>query len=158
MATRSGNGRRRLAAVVVAASSALLVAPAAHAEVSTSHAVHRTGAGPCALPRPAEESIQDYSKDLIRCAAAQWPVPGGAARAICVARRESGLVPTTSSPGGAYVGLFQHLASAWQERYQEWADPGWGLKDDPLNGRTNTIVTIRMVNADGWAPWSGTGC
>jgi hypothetical protein len=27
-----------------------------------------------------------------------------------------------------------------------------------LNGRTNAVVTMRMVNAEGWGPWAGVGC
>ena len=115
-------------------------------------------AGPCALTRDDGESIQDFSIRLITCAADRWPVPGGADQAVCVARRESGLVPTASSPTGEYVGLFQHSAAAWPDRYTEWTRPVWQLKENPFNGRTASVVTMRMVNADGWGPWSGAGC
>jgi hypothetical protein len=114
--------------------------------------------GPCALTRAPGETIQDFSSQLIQCAATRWPVPGGADKAICIAQRESGLIPTASSATGEYVGLFQHLAAAWPDRYAEWTRPGWQLKPSPLNGRTNAVVTMRMVNAAGWGPWSGAGC
>lgn len=114
--------------------------------------------GPCALARSEGEAIQDLSIRLIECAATRWPVEGGAEKAICIARRESGLIPTATSATGQYVGLFQHSAAAWPDRYAEWTRPAWGLKQSPLNGRTNAIVTIRMVSSDGWGPWSGLGC
>ena len=114
--------------------------------------------GPCPLTRAPGEAIQDFSTHLITCAATRFPVPGGADKAICIAERESGLIPTASSPTGDYVGLFQHQAAAWPDRYTEWTRPAWQLKPSPLNGRTNAIVTMRMVNADGWGPWSGAGC
>jgi hypothetical protein len=95
---------------------------------------------------------------VIECAARRWPVPGGAAKAICIAQRESDLVPTATSPNGQFVGLFQHLASAWPDRYAAWTRPVWQLRPSPLNARTNAIVTIRMVSVDGWGPWSGAGC
>ena len=114
--------------------------------------------GPCALTRTSGEAIQDFSIQLIQCAAEHWPVPGGADKAICIAQRESGLIPTATSASGEYVGLFQHLAAAWPDRYAEWTRPAWQLKPSPLNGRTNAVVTMRMVNAAGWGPWSGAGC
>ncbi len=123
--------------------------------------LHRGGSrisGPCALFRLEGEAIQDFSKRLIECAADRWPVEGGAEKAICIAERESGLIPTASSPSGMYVGLFQHSAADWPRRYDEWTRPYWRLKENPYNGRTNAIVTMRMANAEGWGPWAGVGC
>lgn len=114
--------------------------------------------GPCALARVDGEGIRDFSRRLIECAAKKWEVEGGADKAICIADRESGLIPSASSPTGQYVGLFQHSADDWARRYDEWTRQVWRLKQNPYNGRTNTIVTIRMVNAEGWGPWSGLGC
>jgi hypothetical protein len=114
--------------------------------------------GPCVLTRSDGEKIQDFSIRIIQCAADRWPVPGGAEKAICIAKRESGLIPTASSATGLYLGLFQHSAAAWPDRYDEWTQPVWELKRTALNGRTNAIVTIRIVNAEGWGPWSGVGC
>jgi hypothetical protein len=114
--------------------------------------------GPCALVRAEVETIQAFSKRLITCAADRWPVEGGAEKAICIAERESGLIPTASSQTGMYVGLFQHSAADWPRRYDEWTKPWWRLKVNPYNGRTNSIVTMRIANAEGWDAWSGTGC
>jgi hypothetical protein len=108
--------------------------------------------------RSVDEAIQDFSIRIITCAADKWPVDGGADRAICIARRESGLIPTASSPTGMYVGLFQHSAADWPRRYEQWTRPSWQLKENPYNGRTNAIVTVRMANAQGWGAWAGAGC
>lgn len=117
---------------------------------------HRTG--PCDIHRTADMTIKEHSKALIRCAVARWPVKGGADKAICVARRESALNPKAVGGDGAYLGLFQHMKSAWHERFVAWTKRAWQLKDDGLNGRSNTIVTIRIANAQGWAAWKGAGC
>ena len=131
------------------------------------HGSPRSGLRPHRTPRVPHlarrvrlegEAIQDFSRRLIGCAASRWPVEGGAEKAICIAERESGLIPTASSPTGMYVGLFQHSAADWARRYEEWTRPNWRLKVNPYNGRTNAIVTIRMVNAEGWGPWAGVGC
>jgi hypothetical protein len=114
--------------------------------------------GPCALARVDGEAIQDFSIRLITCAAARWPVEGGAEKAVCIADRESGLIPTASSQTGLYVGLYQHSVADWPRRYEEWTRPIWQLKENPYNGRTNAIVTMRIANAEGWAAWAGTGC
>ncbi len=120
-----------------------------------------TPTGPCALTRGVAEPVQGFSKRLIRCAASHWVVPGGAAKAICIAGRESGLVPTATSAGGAYLGLYQHSARYWPIRYRTWANAGWHLRSTALSGRTNAIVTLRMVHAaGGWASagWPVRGC
>jgi len=144
--------RRARRVVLLAALTVALVlglAPAAGAH-------HRSG--PCDVHVLPGETVVHHSKELIRCAVRKWAVEGGAARAICIARRESGLIPTAESAGGDFLGLFQHMAAAWQDRYTSWTWPGWRLKDDALNGRSNTIVTIRMVHDGGWGPWGGLNC
>jgi hypothetical protein len=113
--------------------------------------------GPCPLERRDGETVRQLSKRLIRCAVDRWSVPGGAEKAICIARAESDLNPEAESENGEYLGLFQHLAEAWPDRYEEWTRPAWGLDESALSGRTNAIVTLRMVNANGWGPWSGVG-
>jgi hypothetical protein len=144
---------------VAVALSLFLTAPALATTIDRGGAdVARGISGPCPLVRLEDEAIQAFSKRLIECAATRWPVEGGAEKAICIAQRESGLIPTASSPTGMYVGLFQHSAADWPRRYDEWTRPYWRLKVNPYNGRTNAIVTIRMVNAEGWGPWAGVGC
>jgi hypothetical protein len=115
------------------------------------------GTGPCDLTRKADESVRGKMRRMIRCATDRWEVPGGAERAICVADAESDLNPMAESAGGDFLGLYQHMARAWPDRYDTWTRPAWRLNTNALSGRSNAIVTIRMVNADGWGPWRGAG-
>jgi hypothetical protein len=94
---------------------------------------------------------------VIRCAVERWSVPGGAEKAICIADAESGLNPEARSAGGVYLGLFQHPAKGWPDRYREWTRESWELDETALSGRTNAIVTARIVNAEGWGAWHGVG-
>ena len=114
--------------------------------------------GPCYITARAGETVKHRMKRIIRCAVDRWSVPGGSTKAICVANRESHLNPHASSATGKYLGLFQHAATAWPGRYAKWTRPEWQLRRSALNGRTNAIVTIRMVHSDGWGPWKGAGC
>ena len=152
------NRRIRVIAAAIGGSLTLSLFAASLAFASPLGAVPTRVPGPCALVRVAGETIQDFSIRLITCAADRWPVEGGAEKAICIAKRESGLIPTASSPTGMYVGLFQHSAADWPRRYDEWTKPWWQLKENPYNGRTAAIVTMRIANAEGWAAWEGAGC
>ncbi len=118
--------------------------------------------GPCPIARPETQSltaVRSYARAVIRCAVARWPVPGGAKRAICIARRESGLNPKAMSPHKLYLGLFQHSAKDWKRRYRAWTKPSWNLGPSALNARTNAIVTMRMVHAArSWSAWGRKGC
>jgi hypothetical protein len=114
--------------------------------------------GPCDLTRGRDERIQQFSRRLIRCAASAWPVPGGVDKAICIAARESGLDPRAQSRTGKYLGLYQHSAKLWPDRFETWNEPSWDLRPSALNGRSNAIVTMRMVNTSNWGPWRGVGC
>jgi len=120
------------------------------------------GVGPCALVGRSGETLTHLMKRRITCAAERFgPVPGGAARAICIAKRESGLDPTATSPTGMYLGLYQHARTYWPSRYITWTKPAWELSTKAKNGRTNSIVTLRMVHAAGsWkaAGWPAKGC
>jgi hypothetical protein len=125
--------------LVVALTGSLLVTP-----TPATAADHRPG--PCAFHRGDDEDVTHFSRRLIRCAVDEFgPVPGGARRAICIAKRESGLLPTARSASSMYLGLFQHSAGAWPDRYETWTDPTWELPRSALKGRTNSIVTILMV-------------
>jgi hypothetical protein len=87
-------------------------------------------------------------KQLIRCAARRWMVPGGPDKAISVARCESHLDPAAYGSGNA--GLFQQAVVYWPARAR-----GFGFAGaSPFNGRANAIVSIRMAHASGWAAWS----
>ncbi|GIU97146.1 MAG: hypothetical protein KatS3mg013_0949 [Actinomycetota bacterium] len=117
--------------------------------------------GPCPLEPRAGETVQHFARRLIRCAVERWPVPGGAERAICIARRESGLDPSAISPTGDYRGLFQHARESWPTRYETFTREAWELPEPARNGRTNAIVTVRMVRRyGGWGPagWPAKDC
>jgi hypothetical protein len=112
---------------------------------------------PCDLQRRADETIRHLSKRQIRCAVETFgPVKGGVDRAICIAKRESNLLPGAQNPEGPYDGLFQHLESAWDDRYTRYTEPLWSLPTSPFSGRTNAIVSVLMVvdfgtwNEAGW--------
>jgi hypothetical protein len=158
MGMRRNRRIRVIAAAVTGGALAVTLFAAAPAVASPLRATTTPVPGPCALIRESGETIQDFSIQIITCAADRWPVEGGAEKAICIAQRESGLIPTASSATGKYVGLFQHSAADWPRRYDTWTRPIWHLKENPYNGRTNAIVTIRMANAEGWAAWAGVGC
>jgi hypothetical protein len=119
--------------------------------------------GPCDFHRRDDESTRAFAKRRIVCAVERFgPVPGGSDRAICIARRESGLYPSaTSEPTGEYRGLYQHDRDFWGWRYDTHTLPAWELSRRALNGRTNAIVTIRMVfEAGTWreAGWPRKEC
>jgi hypothetical protein len=141
---------RRVAPILLVALALPLLAPAL---ASAEHLP-----GPCDRHRGEGETVRSQMKRIIRCAADRWEVPDGARRAICIADRESNLDPKAESATGEYLGLYQHSADAWPDRYEEWTHPSWQLPENALHGRTNAVVTIRMVNANGWGPWEGLGC
>ncbi len=89
-------------------------------------------------------------KQLIRCAARRWQVPGGPDKAISVARCESRLSPKAYNPGG-YAGVYQQSMRYWKGRARDYGFPDWSV----YNGRANVIVSIRMAHRYGWGPW---GC
>lgn len=149
--------QRRLGAILLVAAlaaSAVLVGSPAGAVRSAPH--------PCDLPRRGGESIQHHSRRLVECAVGAFgPIRGGAGRAVCIARRESGLIPSASSKTGEYLGLYQHAASYWPSRFDTYTDASWDLSSSALSGRSNAIVTIRMVRAiGGWkrAGWPVKSC
>jgi soluble lytic murein transglycosylase-like protein len=88
-------------------------------------------------------------KRLIRCSVRRWHVPGGASKAITVARKESGFRPRAYNPAG-YKGIYQQSTRYWRRRARTYGFPGWGA----FNGRANIMVSIQMVHRGGWGPWS----
>jgi len=88
-------------------------------------------------------------KQLIRCAAAHWHVPGGADTALAIADRESRFRPIAYNPSGC-AGIYQHMLEYWPVRASAYGFPGWSA----FNARANIIVTIKMVKQGGWGPWT----
>jgi soluble lytic murein transglycosylase-like protein len=88
-------------------------------------------------------------KQLIRCAATYWHVPGGAETALAIADRESRFRPRAYNSSGC-AGIYQHMLRYWPGRASDYGFPGWSA----FNARANIIVTIRMVKRAGWGPWT----
>ena len=109
--------------------------------------------------------IERRVKKMIRCAFSRWS--GDVARALCTAHRESSFFPWSHNPSGA-SGIFQHLADSpdyWTGRANRYLRDDWFPRmrrstwvPSPFKARANIIVTARMVAADGWGPWTGSGC
>lgn len=121
------------------------------------------GAARAVTPEPQERIVpkrvcpydwQDSRREvkrLIRCAARHWGSPGGADKALDVARCESGFDPDAYNPAG-YGGVYQHALRYWPDRAERWGFPNRSV----FNGRANVIVSIRMARAAGsWSIW---GC
>jgi hypothetical protein len=136
-------------ALVAALASASLLAPAVFSATA-------------AVARTVPQHVCDYDwqrgtwhiKQLIRCAAHRWSVPGGAYKAIAVADCESHLNPGARSTSGSYAGLFQQSTAYWPSRARHY---GQGDRS-AFNGRANIIVSIRMAHgARSWGAWAGCG-
>lgn len=139
----------RTIAALLAVGIVLAAAPAA----SAGHAN-----GPCDFHREDGVTVRQHSRDQIRCAVRRWSVPGGSATALCIARRESGLLPWAESPDGLNKGLFQQHVDYWDGNYDTYTRRTWELSRRILSGRTNTVVSIRMAHEIGWGPWGGRDC
>ena len=135
-------GARMLAAALLTCTTILLLPPtfAVHAQPRS-----EISPGFCDVDWRGGDN---HIKRLIRCAEQRWDVPGGAAKAIDVARCESGFEPDAYSSGNA--GVYQHATRYWPGRAQSWGFRGWSV----FNGRANVIVTMRMVHRFGWDAWS----
>jgi hypothetical protein len=125
-------------------------------ELPKAAANHRPG--PCSADRFhwwkawREDRNVEPIKRIIRCAVFKWPVPGGSAKALSVARCESGFRPNALGFGNG--GVYQHRLPYWAGRYEALTLRRWHLWPSVYNGRTNVIVSIRMAHAQGWGAWS----
>jgi hypothetical protein len=146
--------------IAVVGVAVFLLVPAMNPALARGSSHPKTGEGPCPLERGSTETVQGFARRLIRCAVKRWSVPGGAAKAICIADHESGLVPSATSPTGLYRGLFQQSKNYWHGNFDSYTHHVWGLKGKALNGRSNAVVSIHMAHdpAVGWRPWSGVDC
>jgi hypothetical protein len=143
--------RRHARALVVTITAGLTLAAA---PTASAHHVP----GPCDFHRGAATTVRQHSRNQIRCATKRWKVPGGPRTALCIARRESGLLPWAESADGLNKGLFQQHVRWWRGSYDTYTRRAWSLSKRILNGRTNTIVSIRMAHDIGWGPWGGSRC
>lgn len=87
------------------------------------------------------------------CIQARWSVPGGLDKLVHVIACESGWGRLAYNPAGPYVGLGQHVLSAWPSRVHAYTPNLWELKPGWRNSRSNLTVTIRMAHRVGWGPW-----
>lgn len=128
-----------------------------------------TKQGPCNDPRfdvrPSMEpdKVRHRMIQLIRCAIARWPVPGGLNKALDVAYCESGdnLWPWAHYMGS--LGVFQQNGKYWQSRVNTYLKPEWfpgrwnrihKVPEGAYNARANVLVSIQMAHKSGWGPWS----
>jgi len=91
----------------------------------------------------------------IRCAERRWAVPGGAPKALTVARCESG--SDLKDPGGdGYAGTFQQAERYWPGRWRTYNPHSWEkrLRNAAAQPRSNVVVSIQMAHSGGWDPWS----
>ena len=115
-----------------------------------------TREGPCDAIRWREG--QHEVKLLIECVWDRFhPGYGGAAKALDVARCESGLNPRAYYNNNA--GLWQFNLRYWPERYMHLIAnhdrrSTWGLPDTAYNARTASVVAALTVRRGGWSIWS----
>ena len=141
--------RRRVLAAALAIPVILGVAPALAARATTAELGTRTVSSRI-CDFDWRESKREV-KRLIRCAARHWESPGGANKALDIARCESGYNTDAYNPAG-YAGVFQHAVHYWPDRADKWGFPDRSV----YNGRANIIVSIRMARSAGdWGLW---GC
>ena len=147
--------RRHLAAALVLA-AILSIAPIASAVTRGELAGNTAAAAAPARHRPAVCPIpwwrgSRFVRKLIVCAANHWHVPGGPARAVSIAWRESRFFPHAYNPSGA-EGIYQHLRRYWPGRAAAYGYAGTSA----FNARANILVTMKMVRRLGnWSPWRG---
>ena len=158
-------------AVVYAAAIALLLSGGATAATEASAEARRLDSG-AVEPTDATQQLRERTcrfqwidratwtareeRRTLECVVDRFgPIDGGVPKATQVGSCESGWNRLASN-GGAYLGLFQHAASSWSGRVH-WAMPdGWRVGPwwSPWNSRAQIVVTVRMVHAGGWGPWT----
>lgn len=97
---------------------------------------------------PAEERL------TTTCVLSRWNVPGGIATFSRIIACESGWNRFAYNPTGPYVGLGQHVLSAWPDRVESYTPANWTLRPRWSNSRTMITVTARMMSQVGFGPWS----
>ncbi len=143
--------------VLILALSLTMLLPVAPARAS--------GAGPCSddrydtRPAMGHEMLERRTRALIACAVRRWPVAGGLAKALEVARCESGFRPRAYSQGNA--GVYQQRIVYWASRARALLKPRWFPRHWPerrehgwFNARANVVLSIRMAHRSGWSAWA----
>lgn len=139
--------RRRFPAALVL-TAMLLIVPAASATAADQ--VARTSTISNRVCPIAWWRSTWHVKRLIRCSAHHWGVPGGATKALSIARRESRFHPGAYNAYSGASGIYQHLRRYWPGRASTWGFSGWSA----FNARANIMVTMRWVHRlRSWHPW-----
>ena len=96
----------------------------------------------------------DEVKKTIRCAARRWPVD--LAKVMYIAERESGFnARAVNQQGSSACGVFQHIG--WAPRVIKFNQqvPHGNAGPSCYNGRSNVMVSVRMMSNSGYGPWGG---
>ncbi len=129
----------------------LLLAPAATAHANTAFETRARGV-PTRICPIRWRIGPGYVRRLILCSARFYQVPGGPAKALAIAARESHLYPRAYNRSSGALGIYQHLRRYWPGRANEYGFRGWS----GFNARANIFVTMKMVrHLGGWWPWGG---
>lgn len=91
------------------------------------------------------------NRRVIRCTFSRV-APAQTAKAISVARCESGLDDEASN-GGRYLGLFQHARPYWPARARALPRP-FPPTVSAFQSQANAWAAARMVRTSGWSAWS----
>ena len=150
--TRSHTTRHNLPVALLLATM-LLLAPAASARANASPSDTGSRARPARIICPVRwRKGPRYVRRLVLCAARYYHVPGGPAKALAIATRESRLHPQAYNPSSGALGIYQHLRRYWPGRADAYGFRGWS----GFNARANIFVTMKMVRQlGGWWPWGG---
>jgi Ni/Co efflux regulator RcnB len=89
-----------------------------------------------------------------KCVVERWPIYGGLTKLLDVGSCESGMNRFAYNSAGPYVGLFQHALPSWTYRVSTYEPEWWALRPRWQNSRTAITVTVKMVQAVGWSPWT----
>lgn len=136
---------RSLLVVATLVGGATALNPSAEAKVRDTQQFCRTSDGNGWSPKDVRQAI--------RCAVSRWTVPGGASKAVSIARCESHFNPHARL--GQFSGVFQQGSSWWRGRFRHYnPHHGYKLSRSIWNARSNVIVSIRMMHAVGLSPWS----
>lgn len=150
--TRTHTTRHNLPVALLLATM-LLLAPGSPARASASPTDTGARARPVRIICPVRwRRGPTYVRRLVLCAARYYHVPGGPAKALAIATRESRLYPKAYNPSSGALGVYQHLRRYWPGRADEYGFRGWS----GFNARANIFVTMKMVRRlGGWWPWGG---
>jgi hypothetical protein len=148
--TRSHMSRHNLP-VALLLTTVLLLAPAVSARAGNSFETRSRGIPTKVCPIRWQRG-PSYVRRLILCSARHYNVPGGPAKALAIANRESRLRPRAFNPRSGALGIYQHLRRYWPGRAVAYGFRGWS----GFNARANIFVTMKMVrHLGGWWPWGG---